>query len=76
MNITEAKAECQHWLDYLDRQRENSAAIQKISSDVRKGKCSEDDARRRIATIDHNPVVYDGAKLAEAVKTLLREVMS
>lgn len=74
MNLAEAQAECQRWLAYLDRQRERSIAIQKIASDRRTGQCSEDDGRKRLRAIDggYGLTVYDGAKLSEAVKVLLR----
>lgn len=71
MNITAAKAECQRWLDYLDRQKEKSIAMQRIGVDRRDGKCDPAEARRRVRALDSGVTVYDGAKLAEAVKFLM-----
>ena len=73
MNLIEAKAECQRWLDYLDRQKEKSVAIQKLAAERRQGKCDEDEGRRRLRSIDDrcSLTVYDGARLAEAVAILV-----
>ena len=74
MTPIEAKAECQRWLDYLDRQKEKSLAIQKLAAERRKGECDADEGRRRLRAIDDrcSLTVYDGAKLAEAVALLIR----
>lgn len=74
MNIAEAKAECQRWLDYLKRQEEKAVAWQKLASDRRMGKCSDEEMRRRRDSLDRHPTVYDGARLAEAVRFLMKHV--
>lgn len=75
MNLAEAKIECQRWLDYLERQKERSIRIQQIAADRRTGKCSEDEGRRRLRAIDGFGVtVFDGAKLADAVAFLIRDL--
>lgn len=74
MTLEEAKTECQRWLDYLDRQKESAAAMGRIAGDRRNGKCTADEAKQRVAELDRRKglTVYDGAKLAEAVKLLIR----
>jgi len=72
MNLAEAKAECQRWLDYLKRQEEKSIAMQNLARDRRAGTCSDEEMRRRRDAIDRSVNVYDGANLAEAVKFLMQ----
>lgn len=74
MNLADAKTECQRWLAYLDRQRERSIAIQQIAADRRNGLCTYEDGQKRLRKIDSGVTVFDGAKLAEAVKFLLTKV--
>jgi len=73
MNLTDAKAECQRWLDYLDRQKEKSVAIQKIAGAVRRGEIDAAEGKKRLRAIDDrcSLTVYDGARLAEAVALLV-----
>ena len=74
MKLQDAKQECERWLSYLEAQKERSIATQKIASDVRKGVLSSDDGKRALRRLDNAPTVYDGAKLADAVRLLLRQV--
>lgn len=75
MNLMQAKVECQRWLAYLERQKEKSVTIQQIAADRRNGVCDEQQAKRRLRAIDGCGVtVFDGARLSEAVKFLLKEV--
>jgi len=75
MNLVEAKAECERWLAYLKRQEEKAVAIQQIAADRRSGKCDAGEAQRRLRTIDNCSVtVYDGARLADAVRVLLKAI--
>lgn len=74
MNLTEAKAECQRWLDYLKLQEEKSLGLQMLASERRRGIVTADEAKARMRAIDDRMSlrVYDGAKLAEAVAYLVR----
>ncbi len=76
MKLAEAKAECQRWLDHLDRQKEDAAAMGRIATERRYGNIDADEAYRRVREIDRRKglTVYDGAKLAESVKLLLKLV--
>lgn len=77
MKLAEAKRECEHWFAYLDRQREKTKALQVLASDCRTGTVSEEEKRRRLQKIEGIGVtVYDGAKLEQAVKTLLKHIGS
>lgn len=75
MNLSEARVECERWLAYLERQKAKAVAMQQLASDRRSGKCSEDEGRRRLAALDDrcSVTVYDGARLAEAVRLLLAQ---
>lgn len=76
MKVEDAKAECQRWLDYLDREKERSAAIQKIAGAVRRKEIDSAEGQKQLRAIDNNRrgvTVYDGAKLAEAVALLIRQ---
>lgn len=74
MNLAEAKAECQRWLAYLERQKAKSIAMQQIAADHRNGTCSEEEGKRRVRALDSGVTVYDGGNLSEAVKFLLKRV--
>lgn len=75
MKLTEAKAECERWFAHLDRQREKSIAMQRIASQVRSGEITSEEGQRKVRTLDGAGVtVYDGARLEQAVKLLLRNV--
>jgi hypothetical protein len=76
MTLAEAKAECQRWLAYLDRERERSIALQKIASARRSGEIDDAEAQRRaLRKRDSGLTVYDGANLEKAVKVLLTFVV-
>lgn len=70
---TEAVAECQRYLDYLDRQNERSRQLQMIAGKVRRGDVSQLEARKMMADLDDafSVTVYDGALLADAIKVLI-----
>lgn len=75
MKLTEAKEECARWFAYLDRQREKSLAVQKLATQVRNGEITSEDAKRKLRTLDGcGLVVYDGARLEQAVKLLLKNL--
>lgn len=72
MDREQAVAECTRWLDYLDRQKKHSEAIMQIARDVRNGKCDDNEGRKRLRHLNRGPVVYDGARLADAVRILIK----
>lgn len=75
MKLSEAKAECERWFKYLDKQRQKSIDMQKIASDVRNNIITSDEARRKVKILDSGGItVYDGANLEQAVKTLLKHL--
>lgn len=77
MKLDEAKAECERWFAYNQRQKERAEAFAKIASQVRSGELSSDEGRRKQRSIDGCSVtVFDGARLEQAVKLLLKHVMS
>lgn len=74
MNLAEAKEECQRWFDYIERQKRKSLALQELARERRAGTCSDDEMRRRMAAIDRDVKVFDGARLMDAVKFLLNYI--
>jgi hypothetical protein len=74
VNLTEAKAECQRWLDYLEAQKEKATEMGKLAAQRRRGTMTLGEAKVLMQSIDDRMSVrvYDGAKLAEAVKLLIR----
>lgn len=72
MNLVEARAECERWLAYLERQKEKTIAMQKIAADRRSGKCDTAEGQRRLRALDSSVAVYDGARLADAVRLMLK----
>ena len=75
MTLTQAKAECERWFAYLKRQEHKSLQIQSVAAARRRGEIDENEARRRVRTIDGCSVtVYDGANLEKAVRVLLKHV--
>lgn len=77
MKLAEAKEECERWFAYLDRQRDKALAMQKIASRVRSGEITSDEGQREVRKLDSRaPVVFDGARLEQAVKLLLKNVKS
>jgi hypothetical protein len=75
MTLAEAKAECDRWFAHLDRQREKSISMQKIAAAVRAGEITRGTAQHRVRALDGRaPVVFDGAPLEQAIKTLLKHV--
>ena len=53
MNIEQAKAECQRWLDYLQKQKEKTIAVQQIAAGRRNGSILKEEALRRLQVIDN-----------------------
>jgi len=74
MKIDDATAECKRWLAHMDEQRAKSIAMQRLASERRAGTCTDEEKDRRLRAIDRSVRVYDGAKLEQAVKALLREL--
>lgn len=70
MTPEEAKEECERWLAYLDRQADKKALLTRLAADARAGRITPDEARREMRVIDSSPSVYDGARLADAVRVL------
>lgn len=74
MKLDEAKAECERWFAYLQRQRDKAIAMQKIAAARRLGEIDEAEGRRRVRALDNGVTVYDGASLEKAVRVLLKHV--
>lgn len=74
MTIDDAKAECERWFAYLERQKQKASDMQRIAADRRSGKIDQVEGQRRMRALDSAPTVYDGANLQRAVKVLLKHV--
>ena len=76
MNLTDARCEAQRYLDYLGRQRGKAALLGQIAGQVRRGEIASSEGQRLARSIDASGVVvYDGAKLEEAITTLLKATL-
>lgn len=73
MPIPEAIAEARRWLAYLDAQAAKAKQLAELAADRRANKVDEREVGRRLNEIHRRMglVVYDGALLAEAVKSLI-----
>lgn len=75
MTLTEAKAECERWFAYIKRQETKSIEMQKIAGAVRRGEIDADESLRRVRALDNcSLTVFDGARLEQAVRVLLKHV--
>ena len=75
MKLQEAKEECERWLSYLDRQRENSKTMQRIAKQVRSKEITSEEGQRLVRNLDGSGIkVYDAARLEQAVKLLLKKL--
>lgn len=73
--VTDAKMECIRYLDYLDKERAKSEALQHLANDRRAGRCDDAEKDRRMADImGRSPTVYDGGNLADAIRILLKHI--
>ncbi len=75
MTLAEAKTECERWFSHINRQKDKSIALQKIAAARRAGTMDLEEARRQQRALDNCSVtVFDGARLEQAVRTLLKHV--
>jgi hypothetical protein len=75
MSVEEARAEGQRWLDDIERRAEKALAVQEIARAVRCGEIESAEGKRRLRAIDDRATVYDGSKLADALKILIAASM-
>lgn len=69
VNLEEAKAEANRWLDHLTWTRFRARTVQRAARLAREGdRCG---AKRLLDTVDSSPRVYDGSRLEEAVRVIL-----
>lgn len=72
MDISEAKAEGARWLAHLENEKEKAAKLAALAGKRRRGEMDRETARREVEAIQGRGVrVYDGARLAEAVRVLI-----
>jgi hypothetical protein len=75
VKLDQAKAECERWFAYLQRQKDKAVAMQKIAAARRSGEIDEQEGRRRVRALDGCSVtVFDGANLERAVRLLLKHI--
>lgn len=72
MPVPEAIEEGRRWLAYLEREAARAKHLAGIAAARRIGGISLDEAHDRMGRWEReHPTVYDGARLAEAVKSLI-----
>ena len=75
MTLEQAKEECARWFAYIDGQQTKATEMGKIAAAVRNGEIDQDESRRRVRALDGCGVrVFDGARLEQAVRVLLKHV--
>lgn len=74
MDLQTATTECVRWLTYLDQQKERADKMTALAAERRRGDCTLEAAKDRIAKLDREVTVYDGHKLSEAVRFLVNHV--
>lgn len=75
MTLDQAKEECARWFAYIERQQTKATEMAKIAAAVRHGEIDQDESRRRVRALDNCSVtVFDGARLEQAVRVLLKHV--
>ena len=72
MTDDEAIAECERWFAYLERQKAKSEKLTELAAMARQGPEQQKEAQRQLRQIDRQPTVYDGAKLSDAVRHLVK----
>lgn len=62
-------------MEYCAEQERRSIAIQKLASQRRAGTIDAEEARRELTKIQgRSPTVYDGSRLLEAVKLMVKKL--
>ena len=75
MKLDEAKAECKRWLADCDKTKARALAMQALARERREGKITAEEAMIRLRAHDRASLcVYDGARLEQAVRLLLKHV--
>lgn len=74
MDREEAIRECERWFAHLEKQKEKSIRLQELAAHARKGKAEQLEAQAEVRKMDRQPRVYDGSRLADAVRVLIKEV--
>lgn len=68
VTVEEAVNTAERWFAHLDRMRARTAQLQKLAVLAR---TDHDEAKRQRDNVDRHPVVFDGAGLESAVRTLV-----
>jgi|AACY02.16.fsa_nt_gi hypothetical protein len=71
MTVDEALREAQKWLDYLEVQKAKTNKMQELA---RLAKTDSKEAQHQMSQMDKQPIVYDGAKLADGVSVMIAEI--
>lgn len=75
MSLGDARLECARWFAYLKRQEDKALQMQQIATARRTGEIDQQEANRRVRSLDNcSVVVFDGANLEKAVRTLLERI--
>jgi hypothetical protein len=72
MTWDEAVAECERWHKHLNYQSDKARKMAQIAAKRRRGEIDEGEGRRQMRVLDMSPTVYDGAKLEQATRVLMK----
>jgi len=71
MRIDDAVAEGERWLAHLEQEAANSRRLAELAAARRAGTLSDSELRRELGRTRIEVKVYDGARLADAVRSLI-----
>jgi hypothetical protein len=72
VTLVEARAECERWFRSLKWDEDKAIALGRLAAARRAGTATDEDARRELSKWGRSPTVFDGAKLEQAVRVLLK----
>lgn len=75
ITLDDAIETCHKWLEYNEMRRIQTKQIMTINARLQRREITQVAARRAVREVEgQQPTVYDGARLEQAVKRLLKEV--
>lgn len=74
MNLQEAKQVCEGWLSHLEVLKARRAKMSELSRSVNTLLITQREANDELRRLFGPPKVYDGTRLADAVRVILKQM--